>query len=95
MFFISCYDVNKIEIELGNINLRNLVNDLIENFSCGLGSEYNFEFNYYFKLDEYFLVDVRLFCYILENILSNVIKYLVLGSIIILDISKDEEYLFF
>ncbi|WLT38441.1 hypothetical protein NON20_00485 [Synechocystis sp. B12] len=32
---ISRYDANKIEIELGNINLRNLANDLIENFSCG------------------------------------------------------------
>ncbi|QHV01831.1 PAS domain S-box protein [Synechocystis sp. CACIAM 05] len=92
---ISRYDANKIEIELGNINLRNLANDLIENFSCGLGSEHNFELNYHLKPDEHSLVDVRLLRHILENILSNAIKYSAPGSTITLDISKDEEHLLF
>jgi PAS domain S-box-containing protein len=92
---ISRYDANKIEIELGNTNLKNLGSDLIENFSCGLGSEHNLEFNYHLKPEEHSLVDVRLLRHVLENILSNAIKYSAPDSTITLDISKDEEHLLF
>ena len=95
MLSISRYDANKIEIELGNTNLKNLGSDLIENFSCGLGSEHNLEFNYHLKPEEHSLVDVRLLRHVLENILSNAIKYSAPDSTITLDISKDEEHLLF
>ncbi|MBD2653768.1 PAS domain S-box protein [Synechocystis sp. FACHB-383] len=92
---ISRYDANKLEIELGNTNLRNLGNDVIENFSCGLGSEHNLEFNYHLKPEERSLVDVRLLRHALENVLSNAIKYSAPGSTVTLDISRDEDHLLF
>ncbi|QUS62128.1 PAS domain S-box protein [Synechocystis sp. PCC 7338] len=92
---ISRYDANKLEIELDNTNLRNLGNDLIEDFSCGLGSEHNLEFNYHLKPDERSLVDVRLLRHTLENILSNAIKYSAPDSTVTLDISRDEDHLLF
>ncbi|MBE9175182.1 PAS domain S-box protein, partial [Synechocystis salina LEGE 06155] len=92
---ISRYDANKLEIKLSNTNLRNLGGDLIEHFSCGLGREYNLEFNYYLEPGESSLVDERLLRHALENILSNAIKYSAPGSTVTLDISKNERYLIF
>jgi PAS domain S-box-containing protein len=92
---ISRYDANKLEINLGNINLRSLGNDLIESFRCGLGSEHYLYFNYHLKPEEMFLVDVKLLRHALENLLSNAIKYSPPGSTVILDIDKNDRYLLF
>ncbi|AIE73053.1 MULTISPECIES: PAS domain S-box protein [unclassified Synechocystis] len=92
---ISRYDANKLEINLGNVNLWSLGNDLIEGFRCGLGSEHHLQFNYHLKPEELSLVDVKLLRHALENILSNAIKYSAPGSIVSLNINKQDNHLLF
>ena len=92
---ISRYDANKLEVNLANTNLQNLGNDLIEELSCGLGSEHNLEFNYHLAANEICVLDVNLLRHALENLLSNAIKYSPKASTVTLDINKDNQYLIF
>jgi len=92
---ISRYDVNKLEMSLGNTNLEVLGNEIIEALSCGLGEQHILEFNYHLPPGKKCLLDVNLLRHILEDLLSNAIKYSPIGSTVSLDISQVDHQLLF
>ncbi|KAB1065285.1 hybrid sensor histidine kinase/response regulator [Salibacter halophilus] len=73
--FISRADAGKIELEKAETNVIEYIEELIDHLKDGLGNGYNFNIKKLNDIPEELMIDTRLLKQILNNLLTNAIKY--------------------